>query len=126
MFENFKVPKELFPSDPRFGVGPSLIPVEHLQRLAETGTTLLGTSHRKSAVKNLIKEFQEGLKAYFNLPEGYEVVLGNGGATFLFDAIGLGIVEKASAHFTCGEFSSKWSKAHANIPFIETTLKSAQ
>lgn len=119
MFENYNVPKELKPSDPRFGCGPSLIPVEFLKSLAETGTELLGTSHRKPAVKNLVKEVREGLMEYFNLPEDYSVVLGNGGATFLFDSIGLGMVEKKSVHFTCGEFSSKWFKAHNKIPWIE-------
>jgi phosphoserine aminotransferase len=118
MFENFKVPAELIPSDPRFGVGPSLIPVQYVRSLAETGHKLLGTSHRQSAVKNLVKEVQEGLKSYFRLPEGYEVVLGNGGATFLFDMIGLGLVEKSSFHFVTGEFSDKWYKSHHQIPWI--------
>lgn len=126
MFENFKVPKDLMPSDPRFGVGPSLIPVEHLEALAKTGKELLGTSHRKSTVKNLVKEVQEGMQEYFKLPSGYEVVLGNGGATFLFDMIGLGLVEKSSVHFTTGEFSSKWYKSHKMNPNIETELKSVE
>jgi phosphoserine aminotransferase len=119
MFENFETPKELIPSDPRFGCGPSLIPVEFVQRLAETGPHLLGTSHRKPAIKNLVKEVQEGLMKYFNVPSDYLVVLGNGGATFLFDMISLGIVEKKSAHFTCGEFSQKWFKSAKNVPWIE-------
>lgn len=119
MFENFNVPEELIPSDPRFGCGPSLIPVEFINNLAKTGVHLLGTSHRKSAVKNLVKEMQDGLRSYFNVPKDYEVVIGNGGATFLFDMIGLGLVKKKSAHFTCGEFSNKWYKSHAAIPWIE-------
>lgn len=119
MFENFKVPKELMPSDPRFGVGPSLIPVESVQNLAKTGCELLGTSHRKQAVRAVVKEFQEGLRAYLNLPDDYEIVLGNGGATFLWDMMGLGLVEQSSLHFVCGEFSEKWFKAHKQIPWIK-------
>ncbi|MFG1590998.1 aminotransferase class V-fold PLP-dependent enzyme [Halobacteriovorax sp. CON-3] len=119
MFENYKVPSELIPSDPRFGVGPSLIPTEFSVRLAETKANLLGTSHRKPAVKNLVKEIQEGLAKFYNLPEGYEVVMGNGGATFLFDMIGLGLVRNKSVHYTCGEFSNKWFKSHNGIPWIE-------
>ncbi|MEE3079679.1 MAG: aminotransferase class V-fold PLP-dependent enzyme [Bdellovibrionota bacterium] len=118
MFENFKVPDDLRPSDPRFGSGPSLVPVEFLQRLAETKTELIGTSHRKPAVKNLFKEMQEGLRKYFNVPSDYEIVVGNGGATFLFDMIGLGLVRKKSVHYTCGEFSSKWYKSHDAIPWV--------
>ncbi|HXH76755.1 MAG TPA: aminotransferase class V-fold PLP-dependent enzyme [Bacteriovoracaceae bacterium] len=119
MFENFKVPKELIPSDPRFGVGPSLVPVAALEKLAQTGHKLLGNSHRKNAVKNLVKEVQEGIKTYFNLPAGYEVVLGNGGATLLWDMIGLGMVEKSSLHYVTGEFSDKWFRSHKLIPWIQ-------
>jgi phosphoserine aminotransferase len=126
MFEKLSVPQDLRPSDPRFGCGPSLIPVEHLKKLAETGTSLLGNSHRKNAVKNLVKEVQDGLMQYFQLPTGYEVVLGNGGATLLWDMIGLGLTEKSSAHFTCGEFSEKWYKSHKQIPWIKAEAFKAE
>lgn len=120
MFENTKIPRELYPSDPRFGVGPSLIPTEFIENLLKTGHTLLGTSHRKEQVRTVVKEMQEGLRSYFKLPADYEVVIGNGGATFLWDMIGLGIVEKSSLHFINGEFSEKWFKAHSLIPWIKT------
>ena len=118
MFENFKVPNELIPSDPRFGVGPSLIPSEALEMLYKSGPKYLGRSHRKNSVRELVKEVQDGLRTYFNLPADYEVVLGNGGATLLWDMIGLGLVEKSSLHFVCGEFSDKWFRSHKNIPWI--------
>lgn len=120
MFENLRIPSELRPSDPRFGVGPSLIPIGSLEALLKTGHQLLGTSHRKMAVRSVVKEFQEGLRTYFNLPGDYEVLLGNGGATFLWDMMGLGLVDKASLHTICGEFSDKWYKAHGLIPWIKT------
>jgi len=116
------LPDELKPSDPRFGVGPSLIPVEFIQNLEKTGANLLGTSHRQMPVRDLVKEVQLGFRQFFNLPDDYEIVIGNGGASFLFDMIGLGLVEKKSAHFCCGEFSKKWYLAHLNIPWIETEL----
>jgi phosphoserine aminotransferase len=119
MFENFNVPEELIPADPRFGSGPSLVPTSYLESLAATGTSLMGTSHRKAPIKNLVKTIQDGLREYFNLPEDYTVAVGNGGATFLFDMIGLGMVKKKSVHYTCGEFSSKWFKSHNNIPWID-------
>lgn len=94
MFEKFKIPKDLIPSDPRFGSGPSLLPLEFVRGLEKTGFEYLGTSHRKSKVKNIVKEMQEGLREFFLLPEDYIVAIGNGGATLLFDMIGLGLVEK--------------------------------
>lgn len=119
MFEKTQIPQELKTTDPRFGVGPSLIPQEALEALTKSGASLLGTSHRKMPVRDLVKEVQDGLHQYFNLPAGYEIILGNGGATFFWDMIGLGFVEKSSVHFVCGEFSDKWYKAHKNIPWIK-------
>jgi phosphoserine aminotransferase len=119
MFENFQVPKELIPSDPRFGVGPSLIPIEAVENLAKTGAQLLGTSHRKDKVRKVVQEMQEGLRSYFHLPSDYEVVIGNGGATMLWDMIGLGMIEKSPYHFVCGEFSDKWFRANKNIPWLK-------
>ena len=119
MFENFSCPKELIPSDPRFGSGPSLVPLEYVDSLRECGVHLIGTSHRKPAIKNLVKEVQDGIRSLLSVPEDYSVVLGNGGATHLFDMIGLGVVEKKAAHFTCGEFSQKWFKSSSKIPWIE-------
>ena len=121
MFEKFVVPESLRPSDPRFGVGPSLIPVEAIEALKKTGHSLLGTSHRKGPVRNLVKEVQDGLRTYFKLPDDYEIILGNGGATMFWDMIGLNIVEKSSLHFVCGEFSEKWYKAHKLIPWISAS-----
>jgi phosphoserine aminotransferase len=126
MFESFQVPKDLIPSDPRFGVGPSLIPIEAVQKLARTGHELLGTSHRREAVRNLVKEMQDGIKTYFNLPADYEVVIGNGGATLLWDMIGLGLIEKSPYHFVCGEFSDKWLRANKNIPWLKPEAKKVE
>lgn len=119
MFDNFQIPENLIPSDPRFGSGPSLVPAEFLMSLHSTGMHYMGTSHRKPAIKNVVKEIQDGLMKYFNVPSNYLVVLGNGGATLLFDMIGLGIVEKKITHFTCGEFSEKWYKSSKLVPWIE-------
>lgn len=120
MWNGFICPDHLRPSDPRFGVGPSLIPQETVQKLLETNSQYLGRGHRKNPVKKIIADIQQGLQDYFRLPQGYQVVLGNGGATFLWDMIGLGAVLNSSAHFICGEFSEKWWKAHENIPWIKT------
>lgn len=126
MFENFRVPKELIPSDPRFGVGPSLIPTEAVENLAKTGQRLLGTSHRKEHVRKVVQDMQEGLRAYFKLPADYEVVIGNGGATMLWDMIGLGMVENSPYHFVCGEFSDKWYRANKNIPWLKPEIRKVE
>ena len=119
MFENFKVPVDLRPADPRFGCGPSLIPMNAVEKLLATGTGFLGTSHRKPTIRKCVQEIQEGLKKYFQVPADYSVVMGNGGATLLFDMVALGLVEKKIAHFTCGEFSEKWYLASKLVPWIK-------
>ena len=80
MTETITIPAALLPADGRFGAGPSKVRAEALQALAATGTSLLGTSHRQAPVKNLVGRVREGVAALFDLPAGYEVVLGNGGA----------------------------------------------
>lgn len=121
MFENLDIPKELIPTDPRFGCGPSLIPSEYVQKLLDTGANYLGTSHRQAGVKKVVEQIQKGLTEYFHLPSGYEVVLGNGGASFFWDMMGLGIAEKHSHHFINGEFSSKSYQAIGSIPWVEAS-----
>ncbi len=123
MFENIKIPSELIPSDPRFGVGPSLIPISFLEKLKETGSHLLGTSHRKPAVTSIIQEIHTGLRAYFKIPKNYQIIIGNGGATFFFDMLALGMVKESSFHFVTGEFSNKWYLAHNKVPWIKAEKK---
>lgn len=113
-------PQNLIPTDPRFGCGPSLIQLDDLIKLKEKGPHLLGTSHRKAPVRALCRDIQQGLRDYLSVPDDYSVVLGNGGATVLFDMVGLGLVKKRIIHHICGEFSTKWFKASRRIPWIES------
>lgn len=117
-FEGAKIPNHLKPTDPRFGCGPSLIPLNHLENLLKTGHEFLGTSHRKPPVRKIVAEIQEGLRRYFDIPSDYSVILGNGGATLVFDMVALGLVEKKITHFTCGEFSEKWFQSSRAVKWI--------
>ncbi len=112
------LPSDLLPADGRFGCGPSKVRPAQLDAIAR-GASIIGTSHRQPAVKNLVGEVREGLSALFDLPEGYEIVLSLGGATAFWDAATFGVVEKQSAHLTFGEFSSKFAKASEKAPWLE-------
>lgn len=105
------IPSDLLPADGRFGCGPSKVRPEQLAYLAGAGAALLGTSHRKAPVKNLVASVQSGLAELFRLPDGYEVVLGNGGSTAFWDAAAFGLIEKRSQNLVFGEFSSKFAAA---------------
>jgi len=112
------IPANLKPLDGRFGCGPSKIRPEALAALASSGTSILGTSHRQKPVKNVVKAVREGLHSLFNLPEGYEVILGNGGSTAFWDIAVLNLIENRSQHLVFGEFSSKFATASKEAPFL--------
>ncbi|NCX33447.1 MAG: phosphoserine transaminase [Actinobacteria bacterium] len=114
-----KIPDSLKPRDGRFGCGPSKIRGEALANLAASGTSILGTSHRQKAVKNVVNRVRTGLSSLFELPEGYEVVLGNGGSTAFWDIATFCLIEKKSQHLSFGEFSSKFASAAKEAPFLD-------
>jgi phosphoserine aminotransferase len=112
------LPDAIKPSDGRFGSGPSKTRPESLAALAATGTGYLGTSHRQAPVKNVVRQVRESLAALFRAPDGYEVVLGNGGTTALWDAATFGLIESKSQHLSFGEFSAKFATAARQAPFL--------
>ncbi len=112
------IPDDLKPSDGRFGCGPSKVRPAQVEALAAAGAELLGTSHRQKPVKSLVGRVRSGLRELFNLPEGYEVVLGNGGTTAFWDAAAFGLVRERSLHLTFGEFSGKFAKVTQGAPFL--------
>ena len=112
------IPSELLPADGRFGCGPSKVRPAALEALAASGSSVMGTSHRQAPVKQLVGRVREGLRTLFSLPEGYEVVLGNGGSTAFWDAAAIGLVRERSAHGAYGEFSSKFATAVGEAPFL--------
>jgi phosphoserine aminotransferase len=116
--ENLQLPPELKPADGRFGSGPSRIPVSRLQALAASGTEYVGTSHRQAPVKSLVGRVRRGLAELFDLPDGYEVVLGNGGSTAFWDIATAGLIERRAHHLVYGEFSSKFAAATKGAPFL--------
>ena len=120
------IPSSIKPVDGRFGCGPSKIRPEALAALSASGNSILGTSHRQKPVKNVVKRVREGLTSLFDLPEGYEVVLGNGGSTAFWDIATFGLIEDRSQHLVFGEFSSKFAAAAKEAPFLgePTVIKS--
>ncbi|CAM5717449.1 Phosphoserine aminotransferase OS=Streptomyces alboniger OX=132473 GN=serC PE=3 SV=1 [Streptomyces alboniger] len=113
-----EIPADIKPADGRFGSGPSKVRTGALDALAATGTSLLGTSHRQAPVKNLVGRVIGGVKDLFSLPEGYEVVLGNGGSTAFWDVATHGLIDNKSQHLSFGEFSSKFAKAAKLAPWL--------
>jgi phosphoserine aminotransferase len=112
------IPDELKPTDGRFGCGPSKVRPQALAALAAQGDLLLGTSHRQAPVKNLVKRVRTGLAELFALPEGYEVVLGNGGTTAFWEIAVFGLIDNKSQHLSFGEFSSKFAASAKAAPWL--------
>ena len=117
---------ELLPADGRFGCGPSKVRPEQVDAIVAAQHTILGTSHRKAPVKNLVGSVRAGLTDLFGLPDGWEVVLGNGGTTVFWDAATFGLIDARSQHLVFGEFSSKFAEAATAAPHLgEPTLISS-
>lgn len=113
------LPAHLLPADGRFGCGPSKVRPEQIEAVSTAARTIMGTSHRQPAVKNVVGSIREQLAALFRLPDGYEIILSLGGATAFWDAATFGLIERKSAHLTYGEFSSKFAKAAAAAPWLD-------
>lgn len=113
------IPESLKPEDGRFGSGPSKIRPEQIAALDAGATTLLGTSHRQAPVKQLVASIREGLREFFHLPEGYEVALGNGGASAFWEIACASLITRRAAFGTYGSFSAKFAASAANAPFLE-------
>ncbi|HVE92677.1 MAG TPA: phosphoserine transaminase, partial [Actinomycetota bacterium] len=114
-----RIPPELLPSDGRFGSGPSKVRADAVRDLAAAAPGYLGTSHRQEGVRSVVRALREGLSDLFGLPDGYEVVLSNGGATAFWDTAVLALIQRRSRHFVFGEFSAKFAKAAAAAPHLE-------
>ena len=111
------IPVELRPLDGRFGAGPSKVRAQQIDHFVAS-QALLGTSHRQAPIKDLVGRVREGLTELFRLPEGYEVVLGNGGSTALWDALAFSLIRQRSAHLSFGEFGQKFVTS-ATTPWLE-------
>jgi phosphoserine aminotransferase len=112
------IPADLLPADGRFGCGPSKVRPEQVDEIVAAQRTVLGTSHRQPPVKNLVGSVRSGLTTLFGLPDGWEIVLGNGGSTVFWDVATFGLIEQRSQHLVFGEFSSKFAEASAAAPHL--------
>jgi phosphoserine aminotransferase len=113
-----EIPAGLRPADGRFGSGPSKVRPEQIAALANSGPTYLGTSHRQAPVRSLVQRVREGLTELFALPDGYQVVLGNGGTTAFWEVAAFGLVRERSSHVAFGEFSSKFAQVVRAAPWL--------
>ena len=122
MANTVKIPKDMLPEDGRFGCGPSKIRPEQVNALDAGGTTLLGTSHRQRPVRDLVASIREGLGEFFHIPNGYEVALGNGGASCFWEIACASLITRQAAFGSYGSFSAKFAKSAAIAPFLENPV----
>ena len=115
---DIKIPAQLLPLDGRFGSGPSKIRTEQIDAVVRASRNILGTSHRQAPVKNLVGSVIDQMRQLFQLPQDWDVVIGNGGASLFWDAATFGLIHERSAHFVFGEFSSKFAQAAQLAPHL--------
>jgi len=114
----FRIPADLLPSDGRFGCGPSKVRAEQIDAVVSRAASVMGTSHRQSPVKNIVGSVREGLVSLFGLPDGWEILLGNGGSTVFWDAATFGLFHERSQHLVFGEFGGKFAEASTAAPHL--------
>ena len=119
MSKPISIPKNMLPSDGRFGCGPSKIRGKQIEALSEAGHTLLGTSHRQTPVKHVVASIREGLAEYFAIPDGWQVVLGNGGASAFWEVACASLISRKEALGSHRSFRGKFSDSVAKAPFLE-------
>jgi len=123
---DIRIPAELLPADGRFGSGPSKVREQQVSALASVWKSYLGTSHRQKTVKSQVGRLRAGLTSLFSLPEGYEVVLGNGGSTAFWDVATFGLIRDRAQFLTFGEFGAKFASGVKAAPFLgEPTIITA-
>lgn len=113
------IPTDLLPSDGRFGCGPSKIRPEAMNALNAVSGSYMGTSHRQATVRFTVSQLRNGLTEMFALPDGYEIMLGNGGSTTFWDIATFGVIDRRSQHLSFGEFSSKFAGAASAAPHLD-------
>lgn len=113
------IPPDLLPGDSRFGSGPSKVRPEAVAGLVKAAESYLGTSHRRDGVRSVVRRVRDGLAELFTLPDGYEVLLGNGGTTTFWDAAAFALIERRSQHLSIGEFSAKFATVVQTTPHLE-------
>lgn len=118
MTTHLTIPAGLLPADGRFGSGPSKVRSAQMDALA-AAAPVMGTSHRQAPVKSLVRRTREGLAALLGLPDGYEIVLGNGGSTAFWDVATLCLVHTRAQHAVFGEFGGKFATATSRAPFLQ-------
>ncbi len=116
---DIRLPADLLPADGRFGSGPSKVRPAQIAAVLDHARDYMGTSHRQAPVRQVVGRLRSGLRDLFSLPDGYEVVLGNGGTTAFWDAATFGLIQEHSQHLSFGEFSSKFASAAAAAPHLK-------
>ncbi len=120
---DIRIPAGLLPADGRFGCGPSKVRPEAVAALSEAAPRLLGTSHRQAPVRDLVGRVRAGLRLLWDLPEGHQVVVGNGGATVFWDVAAASLIARRSQHLVFGEFSAKFADAAGCAPHLQPPVR---
>jgi len=120
------IPQDLLPVDGRFGSGPSKVRPEGVEALNAVSKTFLGTSHRQRTVKDQVARLRQGIAQFFGVPDGYEVIISNGGTSAFWETAVFGLIRAHAQVAEFGEFGGKFRKAIADAPFLsDPTVREA-
>ena len=118
MADAIQIPDDIKPVDGRFGSGPSKVRPEGVEALSAVSRTFMGTSHRQRTVKDQVARLRRGIAEFFSLPDGYEVIISNGGTSAFWEVAAFGLIRDQAQLAEFGEFGNKFAKAVADAPFL--------
>lgn len=98
-----------------FSAGPSMLPLEVLEKVqseltdyAGTGMSVMEMSHRSKPYEAINAEAEADLRELMHIPDNYDVIFVQGGASTQFEAVPLNIsVNKKADYVVTGNFSNK-------------------
>lgn len=115
-----------------FSAGPGILPREVIEQSAQAvlnfnnlNLSILEISHRG---KDIIEVFDKAcalVKKLLNVPEGYEVIFLQGGASQQFSMVPFNLLEKKAAYLNTGTWASKAIKEAKLFGEVEVVASSA-
>lgn len=115
-----------------FSAGPSAMPESVLRKAAEemlcyknSGMSVMEMSHRSKEYQQIIDDAFALLKEVMQIPDNYNILFMQGGATAQFDAVPLNLFKKGSADFvdtgTWSKKAIKLAKKYGNVRVLASS-----
>ncbi|MDD6920196.1 MAG: 3-phosphoserine/phosphohydroxythreonine transaminase [Eubacteriales bacterium] len=118
-----------------FSAGPSVLPVDILQKVAENllnydgcGESVLEMSHRSKVFKKIMADAEADLREIMQIPDNYSVLFLQGGATLQFSMVPINLLTntKKADYIVAGTWGKKAAKEAQKFGDIRVVASSEE